>query len=299
MSDPAPQGTVIFRRLKLAIKIIVSGLCIWYVSTKIDFSQTGRVLSSANWILLFFALVAFVVSKIFASVRLNIYFHDIGIRLTESQNLRLYWQGMFYNLFLPGSISGDAYKVMLISKKFGKSFKKTTAAVLIDRISGLLGLAIILSIYACFVIQKALYVTMVLAVIIMSSIIFYLLIRRYFKHFYPSFFKALYWSLLVQGSQVVAAYLIMAAIGVPIHVTEYIFIFLVSSIAAVLPLTIGGLGIRELVFLEGARYFGLLQETSVVISVLFYLITVLSSLAGLVYVFRDPLKIRKDPRMSP
>ncbi|HEX7847441.1 MAG TPA: lysylphosphatidylglycerol synthase domain-containing protein, partial [Chitinophagaceae bacterium] len=93
--------------------------------------------------------------------------------------------------------------------------------------------------------------------------------------------------------QVICAYLIMAALGIPAHVTEYIFIFLVSSVVSVLPLTIGGLGIREVVFLEGSKYFGLLQETSVVISILFYLITLFTSAWGAVYVFKDPLKEEK------
>jgi uncharacterized membrane protein YbhN (UPF0104 family) len=82
----------------------------------------------------------------------------------------------------------------------------------------------------------------------------------------------------------------MAALRIPAHVTEFVFLFLVSSVASVLPLTIGGLGIREVVFLEGSSYFGLPQETSIVISILFYLITLFTSAWGAIYVFNDPLK---------
>jgi uncharacterized membrane protein YbhN (UPF0104 family) len=99
--------------------------------------------------------------------------------------------------------------------------------------------------------------------------------------------------ILVQASQVVCAYLIMAALGIPAHTTEYIFIFLVSSVVAVLPLTIGGLGAREVVFLEGSKYFGLAQEPSVIISLLFYLITLVTSSIGSYYVFKDPLEKNK------
>lgn len=88
----------------------------------------------------------------------------------------------------------------------------------------------------------------------------------------------------------------MATLGIPLNVSEYVFIFLISSVVSVLPLTIGGLGIREVVFLEGSKLFGLLQETSVVISLLFYLITLLTSAIGLIYVFKDPLSQKnKDP----
>ena len=128
--------------------------------------------------------------------------------------------------------------------------------------------------------------------------VFYFIIHRWFKDFAPGFVPTLLWGIAVQAAQVVCVYLIMAAVGIPAHSTEYVFLFLLSSVVAVLPLTIGGLGAREIVFLEGAKYFGLQQETSVVISLLFYLITLVTSAAGLLYVFKDPLK-EKDPLLSP
>jgi uncharacterized membrane protein YbhN (UPF0104 family) len=70
-------------------------------------------------------------------------------------------------------------------------------------------------------------------------------------------------------------------LGIHQEYLPYLVIFLVSSVAAIIPITVGGLGLRELVFLYGAQLFGLNQEISVAISMLFFLITVLSSLIGL------------------
>lgn len=286
--------------LKLLLKIAVSVVCLWYVSGKIDFSKAGTALQQANWFYAFLALLAFAASKLLSALRLNMYFRNIDIHLPEWQNIKLYWLGMFYNIFLPGSISGDAYKVILLSKKYSISYKQTTAAVLLDRISGLLGLGLILAVYGFIVLGNKLYVPLAIAGgAILSVIILYLVIRFYLKDFIPSFFPTLLLGVAVQASQVICVYLIMAALGIPAHVTEYIFIFLVSSIVAVLPLTIGGLGARELVFLEGSKYFGLLQENSVIISILFYLLTLVTSLIGIWFVFRDPLKKVKDPTLNP
>ena len=91
----------------------------------------------------------------------------------------------------------------------------------------------------------------------------------------------------------------MAALGIPAHVMEYVFIFLISSVVAVLPLTIGGLGAREVVFLEGSAFFGLAKEISVVISLIFYLITLVTSAVGLFYVFNDPLQQKKNDAIFP
>ena len=287
------------RAVKLLLKIIITAACLWYVSGKIDFAKAGTAFAHANWLYLFLALFAFIVSKLISAVRLSIYFQNIGIQLSTKQNVKLYWLGMFYNLFLPGSISGDAYKVILLGKKYNIAYKKTTAAVLLDRFSGLLGLALLLAVYSIFVLHPLLYVIIVIAGAMLAVIALYLVIRYWLKDFISSFIPTLLLGILVQSFQVVCAYLIMAALNMPFSETAYIFLFLISSIVAVLPLTIGGLGAREIVFLEGSRYFGLIQENSVVISILFYLITLITSAWGMIYVFRDPLKRDKDSQMSP
>src|SRR5437868_15460208 len=111
---------------------------------------------------LIFALIFFILSKIFSSFRLNINFRNIGLHLPEKKNLKLYWLGMYYNLFLPGAISGDAYKVVLLNRKYQASYKKTSAAVLLDRFSGLLALGIILSIYGVVVLHNQIYDTILI-----------------------------------------------------------------------------------------------------------------------------------------
>ncbi len=285
--------------LKLLLKIAVTIACIWYVSGKIDFEKAGISIKKADWFYLLPALIAFIASKLLSAARLNMYFKNIGIHLSAKQNTRLYWLGMFYNLFLPGSISGDAYKVILITKKYNTPYKKTTAAVLLDRFSGLLGLGLILAAYGSIVLSNPLHIVAITSGAVLSIVVVFLIIKKWFRDFIPSFLPTLLLGILVQACQVICVYLIMAALGIPAHNTEYIFIFLVSSVVSVLPLTIGGLGIREVVFLEGSKLFGLSQETSVVISLLFYLITLLISAVGLVYVFKEPLKEKKDSLLSP
>jgi glycosyltransferase 2 family protein len=286
--------------LKLLLKIAVTGLCFWYISGKIDFQKAWLHIKSANLIFLFLAILAFVVSKFLAALRLNIYFKNIAIQLPAWQNIKLYWLGMFYNLFLPGSISGDAYKVILLKRKINAPYKKTTSAVLLDRFSGLLGNGLILAVYSIIVIKQELYVFGIIGAVLFAIALFYFVIHRWMNEFILSFFPTLLLGILVQASQVVCAYFIMAALGIPAHTPQYIFIFLVSSVVAVLPLTIGGLGAREIVFLEGSKQFGLAGEVSVVISMLFYLITLITSAGGIFYVFKSPLSEKnKDPLLSP
>src|SRR5437016_2197674 len=108
---------------KLMLKIGVTIICFWYISKKIDFHTAKDAFLKANWAWLFLAVILLMLSKLFSAFRLNIYFRNILIHLSEWSNIKLYWLGMFYNLFLPGSISGDAYKIVLLKRKYNSAYK--------------------------------------------------------------------------------------------------------------------------------------------------------------------------------
>src|SRR5215207_2885420 len=152
-TSPPPPKSFLKKFIELALKIIITIACFWYISTKIDFTEAWNALLKANWWLLFVAILFYFFSKIISGFRLNINFRNIKLYLSEWDNMKLYWLGMFYNLFLPGAISGDAYKVILLNKIFKAPLKKTSMAVLLDRFSGLLGLGVLLSIYGFLVVH--------------------------------------------------------------------------------------------------------------------------------------------------
>ena len=283
--------------LKLLFKIGVTVVCFWYISKKIDFHAAKDAFLKANWLWLSLAIVLLMLSKLFSAFRLNIYFHNIAIHLTEWRNMKLYWLGMFYNLFLPGSISGDAYKVVLLKKKYNASYKKTSAAVLLDRFSGLLALGLIMSAYGIIVLDKTVYDVILVTGSGAAVAGLYLVVRFYFKDFLPGFWSTFSWGLLVQLTQVVCVYCILLSLRLPVSQPEWIFIFLVAAVVAVFPVSLGGgLGTREVVFIEGAKYFHLDPQIALVISLLFYLSTVVASAWGLYFVFHDPLQQSQKKR---
>ncbi|HEY6955197.1 MAG TPA: lysylphosphatidylglycerol synthase transmembrane domain-containing protein [Flavisolibacter sp.] len=279
------------RILKLLLKIGITILCFWYISRKIDFAKAFNAFLQANWIFLFVALLFFILSKVLSAFRLNIYFRNIKLQLSEWTNIKLYWLGMFYNLFLPGAISGDAYKVILLNRRYKSSYKKTSAAVLLDRFSGVLALGVILCAYGVAVLHNYKYDVLLIFAAVLAFAGFYFVIRFLFKDFLQSFFPTFVWALGVQISQVICVYFIMLSLHIPLMQQQWIFIFLLAAVISILPLSLGGgLGTREFVFVEGARFFNLDPQTGVIISLLFYLVTVIGSLWGLYYNFHDPLK---------
>mgnify|MGYP002778933610 CR=1 FL=1 len=288
---PEKKESSLVKGLKLFLKIAVTVFCFWYISRKLDLQKSWESLLQANPLYVVLAVLSFAFSKLLAAFRLNINFRNIGVRLTEWRNIKLYWLGMFYNLFLPGSISGDAYKVVLLRRQLSAPVKKTGAAVLLDRFSGLLALGIILAICAVRVLPDwrldALF-ALGAAVAIVAT---YLGVRFFFTDFLPGFWPTFFWGMAVQVFQVVCLYCVLLSLNIHTHTAQWIFIFLIASVISVLPLSLGGgLGTRELVFVEGAKYFSLDPHLALIISLLFYLSNLLSSVWGVYFIFHPPLK---------
>jgi len=70
------------------------------------------------------------------------------------------------------------------------------------------------------------------------------------------------------------------------NIMSYMFIFLISSIVAVLPITIGGVGSREVTFMIGAQLLNLDINLSIALSFLFYIITAVVSFFGIYYILK-------------
>jgi uncharacterized membrane protein YbhN (UPF0104 family) len=273
-----------FRKIaKLLLKTAVTLGAIAYVAQQIDFSELGSILAAAEWLWLAAAFVAFNASKILSSVRLNRYFRELQIDLDEKTNLVLYYIGMFYNLFLPGGISGDGYKIYLLNKAFHTGFKPLTQATLLDRISGLAALLFLGGALFCFSSFAALFPLLVPAAVLGMLLVLpvtWLMTKKLFGRFLPIFRVTAWYAFGVQGLQLLSALFIVYALGMAGATVDYLTLFLVSSVVAVLPVSIGGIGLRELTFLYGFELIGGDVNTAVSFSLLFFIITVLSSLAG-------------------
>lgn len=271
----------------LPIKIIVSFLAIYTIVNNIEWDEVLPTLLICNKWLLIAALFLYALSKAASSYRLNRYFREIPVDISEKNNLRLYWLGMFYNLFLPGGIGGDGYKIYLIGKTFQVKLKTTTAAVLIDRLNGMSAILYILPasfLFVPFPVWVKLAVPFAIALI-------YVCYRIFLRFVFPRFLKSEPYcsglSIVVQSLQCIAIFAILQSLGVDKDYAEYTILFLISSLVSVLPISIGGIGLRELVFMAGSSYFSLNPTLSVLVSFIFYMINVIVSFAGIYYHFSD------------
>ncbi len=273
-------------QLKTALKILLTGGALYLVFQKIDTGNLLQLSKTLSWGWLIPAIALFVGSKVATAIRLNHYFANIHISLSFWENWRLYLIGMFYNLFLPGGIGGDGYKVYLLNNQFKTPVKELLRASVLDRLGGLIAIlgllfGILLLIGIPLPFGEPWVSDLVFSVGAIGMIPgFWLLQKFLFSNFLPSFWQGIFWSLIGQLAQMAAVVCLLLALGVQDKFLAYQAVFLLSSIVAVLPLTIGGVGARELVVVYAHSYAGIQETEAVAFSLIFFLISVAVSLSG-------------------
>jgi uncharacterized membrane protein YbhN (UPF0104 family) len=273
-------------QLKTALKILLTGGALYLVFQKIDTGNLLQLSKTLSWGWLIPAIALFVGSKVATAIRLNHYFANIHISLSFWENWRLYLIGMFYNLFLPGGIGGDGYKVYLLNNQFKTPVKELLRASVLDRLGGLIAIlgllfGILLLIDLPLPFGEPWVSDLVFSVGAIGMIPgFWLLQKFLFSNFLPSFWQGIFWSLIGQLAQMAAVVCLLLALGVQDKFLAYQAVFLLSSIVAVLPLTIGGVGARELVVVYAHSYAGIQETEAVAFSLIFFLISVAVSLSG-------------------
>ncbi len=270
--------------LKTLLQILVTSAALYLVLRKTDVAKLGDIIRNANPWYLLLALLFFNISKLINAVRLNRFFKAIGIELSMMYNLKLYYLGMFYNLFLPGGVGGDGYKIYVLQKNHGLKMVNVFHAVFWDRVSGIIALiflSLILLQPSSFALHFPQFVPYVWVVLIAIYPLAWLLNKLIYKQFIEVFTITSIESLLIQIAQVIAVFFILKALSQHTNTVDYLVIFLISTIATIIPITIGGAGAREITFFYLLGFIHLETNTGVALSLIFFAISAISSLAGI------------------
>lgn len=289
ISIPAP--------VKAILKLVISVTIIILIIRKIDERLLLEVVSQANPLWVLWALFFFILSKLISAFRFNLLVSTEGIKMTSLQNIRLYWLCMYYNLLLPGGISGDGYKIKVLMERFDKPLKRMVTITLLDRISGLIALGQLSVILLLWVPEFQQYWFFVVPALLISFILGWGLFRWAGGTLPKVWLLSSIQSIGVQGSQAIATLGLVLALGQGLHWADYLILFLISSLVAMIPITIGGAGARELTFLYGSQFLDIHAEKAVAIGFLFYLISTSVSFFGILYSFNKDkwLKLPMPP----
>jgi uncharacterized protein (TIRG00374 family) len=129
--------------LKTGIKVaFVLGL-LYFLSRRgfLSARETSRALS--NWRDSLPALGAMLVSALLGAVRWQLLLRGQGIRLSGSRVTQLTLIGNFFNIALPGAVSGDLVKAFYVGKEVEGQRARSFGSILFDRVAGLSALVMI------------------------------------------------------------------------------------------------------------------------------------------------------------
>jgi uncharacterized membrane protein YbhN (UPF0104 family) len=274
--------------IKIILIIVVTGGLLYYVFSKVPFAKIRFRLSHANRVWLATAILCYVISMILSAWRLLSYFKSIGLKLDYRFNLRLYFLGLCYNVLLPGGIGGDGYKIYLLHKRYKLPTKKVFWAILFDRLSGFWAIGLITVALIILIPQIDIHLGIPLGIFTVGSLIYYFVARRFFKEYTHNFVAGHLKALGVQSMQIlVIICLLLAQDDFHTKFSPYLLSFLISSLAAVIPFSLGGGGVRDAIFLTASKQFNIATDMAVYLSFGFYLISIMVALLGIYYVIRN------------
>ena len=281
---PTAKSSLIF-----IAKVVITLAALYFATRQIDLPETKRAILSADPGYLFLALLTFIGAKLISTLRLRALLFCTGTQIGHWLNIQLFFTGAFFNLFLPSSVGGDGVKAYLINEKLETPIRKSISAVLLDRMSGLVMLMLITLIFLLvlsYTGQLSLSPAFLIIGIGLVLPSLYFGIKLLFKSFLPSFAFITALSLFLQVLHLTCAWLLLKAMGIAELVIEHLSVLALSIIASVVPLSIGGIGVRELVSKLLAGELGLSQEIAVSLAALYSIVIMMTSLIGLPFALK-------------
>lgn len=310
------------KTIRLALRIIISiSLIIYLFETQFkDFSEIIKILKSSNKIMLLLSLSTHIFGVWITAYRWQTLLKTQSIRLSITTLSATVLIGLFFNNFLPTSIGGDVFRTYDVSEKAKIPLSTSASIILVERFTGVVSAAVY-AVAALFMGFTAIgnqsimipiiiffVISVVIAVIIINPSIFGIkkLFNKFnfmrkikeklsnvintlasFKNYKIVLLKVLIYSLLLQFAVILNYYLAALAVGIDLSLAAFIFIVPVVSIITMIPISIGGIGLREnsIVFIMAAM--GVTNEKAAVCSLLILIMLIIVGIVGgIVYVVR-------------
>lgn len=284
--EPKTLKDKLWTATKTILKIAVTVVLLYFVFRKVPFADVKYRLLHANYWWMLAALLSFFASMVVSSWRLLSFFKSIGLKLNSTFNFRLYLLGLFYNFILPGGIGGDGYKIYLLHKNYKLPAKKVFWAIMFDRLSGLWAIGLITVGLIFLIPQIDIHIGIPLGVFAVASAIYYFVAYKFFREYTHYFFEAHLKAVFVQGFQVIAIVFVLIGQDFTGKFSPYLLSFLISALATIIPISVGGAGIRETVFTYLTKWFPMEKSLAVFLPGTFYIISLIVALLGIYYVIR-------------
>ncbi len=287
------------RYLRWSLVILIVFLIVWLV----DIQQTWKILKGTDprWLALAFIVVQ--VQVLLSAIRWCITANRLDQRLGLQRAISEYYLATLANLSLPGGIGGDAARVY--RNRVGGSWRSSMMSVTIERMSGQLVLFVVTLVGWLLwplVFEQAvpkhlpqvLGIFLLLCVMLAAIVALFgrlsLSVRRFILELSPALKRVWLvdrqWLLQsVLSVAIVASYVVVFAIcalsiAEPLPLAALFTVVPVVLLSMVIPLSVGGWGIRELAAASLWPVVGLTAEAGIASSIVYGLVSMVSVIPG-------------------
>ncbi len=315
------------KKLFNIIRIVLTLLFLYFVFRKIEFSLLKDAFISSDKIMLIWAFILFMVNTVLMTLRISTLFKVFPQKLSFLKVLRYYLIGIFFNQALPTAVGGDAVK----GYKLGKAVNDVPSGLLITFIDRLLGLlTMLVYLFVAILIGGTSYlkgnslyllggfgvICIVLTIMIFSTRLSGMVYRILFKPFedkikflhrikesYRFFLKtkdqkklyyiALAYSFAAQLALILAVSLLGTGLeGVTLAVEQYFIIMPIIFVISMIPISVGGFGVREQAFVSLLALYGIGRVPALALALLYVGLYILMCIpGGVLYLFGEKEKI--------
>jgi glycosyltransferase 2 family protein len=291
-----------------AAKLLVTGACFWYLSRQINLGQVISALPLLDFRWAAFAVLLVVLQIPLLGLRWCAIVDALGARdgrLTRTVMIGITAIAVFFAQVLP-SVAGDGIRAWLLARR-GCDWRNAVISVVIDRAigvgvlvalgfvilllpSGLTALGgyrdVVLVVYGALILGGAL--GLVLAPKIVSPLARWRY-SRWFATLAADIHRVLLGSkgpvvlsigCLIHAFTIIVVWLVGQAQGLALPLPDVVVLFIVMTGVVVVPISIGGWGLRELAVVSVLASYGVAPERALLFSVCFGLALAIGSLPG-------------------
>ena len=275
-------------------QIIVTVFFIYYTLSKIGLHKILEVVKNADLLFILFASIVYFLSQIISSERLWFILKENNLIISSKENIKLYMVGIFYNFFIPGGVGGDAYKGVLMNKKFQWSLKKIYKLLILDRLIGFGVILCLIIVFSGFILDLEFISEFNFVLAPLYALLFFVgrvLVQKIFNNEIV-YTKAFFISHIIQIFQFGSIILILFSLGVTENYYTFLYIFLISSVLSIF--SFGGIGIREYVFFTLASNTAVGPDIATSVGLIFTFSALISSIPGLFFL----IKMKSKKKLS-
>jgi uncharacterized protein (TIRG00374 family) len=284
-------------------KISFTICIIVYILNFTDFKNIFDIISNSNKILLMLSFILLVFVTFLQANRFCWVADNFKITLNVFESWKNISIGILFNQVLPSTIGGDGFRFLNL-KEMNHDTKSSFKSIIIDRIYGLLSLCVICGLGSLAMLHvnfdsKFIIVSLVIS---LTSIVMFFLVPFILKKFFFNFskkvrifnllndlqlfnknkivIKVFLISILVHIIVSLIGYLILLSFNVKVNIWPFIWLFSSSLLISTIPISIGGWGFREGIFILSMQLINIKMETAIAISLIYAFETSVIGLFG-------------------